>query len=74
MLRSLSQRRRKIAPRANRELKARMELAGLNALDVSRRLKISYARCTEIIAGTRLHPEKFARIHAFVFSAQIPAH
>ena len=59
------------APRPNRELKARMALAGVDAKYVSRKTGISYARCSEIISGTRRHEEKFAAVWAFVFSLPI---
>lgn len=62
----------KLAPRANRELQARMKLAGVDARRVARQLKICYARCTEVIAGTRVHAANFAKIHAYVFS--LPVH
>ena len=60
-----------LAPRINRELQARMKLAGVDAGDVSRKLRISYARCTEIISGARNHPANFTRIQSFVFSLPI---
>ncbi len=65
---------RRIAPMANREVQAQMKLAGLSVEDVSRRTEIPYARCSEIISGVRVHPEKFALIRRTVFSAPVPKH
>lgn len=59
------------APRLNRELQARMALAGVDVRFVSKKTGISYARCSEIISGSRRHEEKFAAVWKFVFALPI---
>lgn len=59
------------SPLVNRELQARMKLAGVNARQVSRALRIAYARCTEVITGTRIHAANFERIRKHVFALPI---
>lgn len=55
-----------------RELRAQMTLAHLSLRDVSRLSRISYARCSEILGGVRIAPEKLAVIRRVITTAPIP--
>lgn len=59
------------APLPMRKLKAQMVLKGLSLGDVSRRSRVPYQQCSEILNGTRVHPEKARKIRHAIETAPV---
>ena len=55
-----------------RELKAEMVLKDLTLRDVSRLAGVEYVRCSEILGGSRIDPERLSKIAAAIRKAPTP--
>jgi hypothetical protein len=59
-------------PVPQRKLKAAMVLKDLSLYDVSRRAKVEYVRCSEILSGNRIDPIRLSKITKAIEDAPFP--